>query len=79
MIPLVAIYRERPRENPWLEDVYTREINGLYIEAAGRYDDGDGEGARRRLDRLLEIEPEYPLATALDRVMQSQKSLHDLK
>ena len=72
VIPLVAICRERPRHSPWLLDAYLREINGLYVRAAECYDEGDRSRARRELDLLLEIEPEYPLARMLDRVMSGR-------
>jgi hypothetical protein len=70
--PIVRIYRERPQDDPWRRDVYSREVNALYIQAAERYDDGDLAGARKKLDLLLEIEPDYPLARVLDRILNKR-------
>jgi hypothetical protein len=66
VVPLIAIYLERPRNNVWSDAIYRREINGWYIRAAECFDSGDRAGCRQLLDILLEIEPEYPLARVLD-------------
>ena len=71
VIPLVAIYLERSRDNPWLEDIYWCEINGWYVKAAQFLDQGMHGRARQYLDIVLEIEPEYPLARMLDEVIGS--------
>ena len=63
---IVEIYRTRPRGDPWLLDIYMREINGLYLRAAGSYDAGDVRRAREELNVVLEIEPAYALAIMLD-------------
>jgi hypothetical protein len=69
-IPLVRIYRERPRGTVWLEDIYQREINDLYARASGAYDSGEPDRARRKLALLLEIEPGDALGNALDRLLR---------
>ena len=40
IIPLVAIYMEQPREDPWMEEIYRSEINGWYVKAAQYFDQG---------------------------------------
>jgi hypothetical protein len=69
VIPLVAIYLERPRGNPWDDDVYWRGINSWYTRAAQRFDEGNIAGARHLLDIVLRLEPGYPLAQMLDRIV----------
>ena len=69
VIPLVAIYLERPRENPWLEEIYWCEINGWYAKAAQFFDQGIRSKARQYLDIVLQIESEYPLARTLDKAL----------
>ena len=69
VIPLVAIYLERARDNPWLEEIYWCEINGWYVKAAQFLDQGMAGRARQYLDMVLEIEPDYPLARMLDDVV----------
>ena len=69
MIPLVAIYLERSREKPWLEEIYWSEINSWYVKTAQAFDEGNADKARQYLDVLLGIEPDYPLAIVLDRIM----------
>ncbi len=66
VIPLVAIYLERARDNPWLEEIYWCEINGWYVKAAQFLDQGMHGKARQYLNIVLKIEPEYPLAQMLD-------------
>ena len=69
VIPLAAIYMERQRNDPWLEEIYWNEINGWYIKTAQYFDEGDEVKARHHLNIILSIAPEYPLALMLDRVM----------
>ena len=69
VIPLVAIYLERPRDNPWMEEIYSCEINGWYAKAAQFFDQGIRSKARHYLDIVLQIEPEYPFARALARAL----------
>ncbi len=69
VIPLVAIYLERSREKPWLEEIYWSEINSWYVKTAQAFDEGNADKARQYLDVLLGIEPDYPLAIVLDRIM----------
>lgn len=66
---IVAIYRKRPLENPWLVDIYMRELNRQYIRAAQSYEEGNARMARRELDVLLAIEPNYPFAVMLNSVL----------
>jgi hypothetical protein len=73
VVPLVAIYLERPRDNPWLEDVYQRELNGWYIRAAQYFDEGNLVAARQLVDIVLQIEPDYPLARMLDGIVKEDE------
>ncbi len=68
-IPLVAIFLERESTNPWLEEIYWNEINSWYIKAAQYFDEGATDMARHYLDVILKIEPGYPFARMLDRIM----------
>ena len=70
VIPLVAIYLERPRDTPWIEDIYRREINGWYVRAAQYFDEGNTSQASQLLNIVLQIEPDYPLARMLDGIMR---------
>ncbi len=72
VIPLSAIWQERQRNTPWLEEIYWDDINSWYIKAAQYLDEGDKDKARHYLDIILKIEPEYPLARMLDRIMTSR-------
>ena len=69
MIPLVSIYTERSRNNPWMEEIYWREINGWYVKAAQLFDQGIRTKARQYLNIVLQIEPDYPFALALARTL----------
>ena len=70
VIPLVAIYLERRPDNPWLKEIYWSEINGWYVRAAQLFDEGSHLKARQYLDIVLQVEPEYPLARALDAILR---------
>lgn len=72
VIPLVEIYRLRRVDDPWVRDVGLREINHLYIRASQAWDSGDTGEALSWLDLLEEIEPGYPLASALRRVARNR-------
>jgi hypothetical protein len=74
VIPLVAIYLERPRDTPWLDDIYWREINGWYVRAAQYFDEGNTASARQILDIIGQIEPGYPLAQMLGGIMGEAES-----
>ena len=69
VIPLVAIYLERPRDNPWMEEIDWCQINGWYANAAQFFDQGIRSKAHQYLDIILQIEPEYPFARALARAL----------
>jgi hypothetical protein len=69
---LARIHRESPR-NPWMDEVRNFDLNSWYIRAAQAFDEGRSDRARRYLDVLLGIDAGYPLATALDRVLNRQE------
>jgi len=72
-IPLVAIMREheqlalthalKKHFRKYKED----KINSLYIEATDLFEAGDVEAARKKMNALLGIAPDYPFALALKR------------
>ena len=66
----MAIYLERRPDNPWLKEIYWSEINGWYVRAAQLFDEGSHLKARQYLDIVLQVEPEYPLARALDAILR---------
>ncbi len=70
VIPLAAIFLERQRSTPWLEEIYWSEINTWYIKTAQYFDEGNRDKARHYLDIILTIEPEYPLARMLDGIVR---------
>lgn len=69
VIPLASIWLERQRNTPWLDELYWNEINTWYIKGSQYLDEGDTDKARHYLDIILKIEPAYPLALMLDRIM----------
>jgi hypothetical protein len=72
LIPLVEIHRLRPVHDPWVRDVCLREINHLYLRAAGAWDSGERAAALTWLELLEEVEPNYPLAASLRRVARNR-------
>ena len=69
VVPLIAICLERRRDTPWLEEIHWNAMNLWYIKAAEQLDAGNRSKARQYLDIVLAVEPDYPLARMLARLI----------
>jgi hypothetical protein len=77
-IPIVMIMREEEKLNntPALKkhlNKYREEtINSLYLAAASMHEERDIEGAGKRINAILGINPEYPFAKRLKRLLDKE-------
>ncbi len=73
-IPMAVIQAERDRDPPhpgFARDRREWLLSDLYREARQALEEADVPGARRRLETLLEIEPEHPFGRRLARRLPS--------
>ena len=54
-----------PKANPWSKAAQALELNLQYVEAASLFDQGQTEEARKKLEKILTIAPDYPFARCL--------------
>lgn len=57
--------RERTPNRAHCEHQREKELNEMYLWAHGLFDDGELDAAKRELETILAIEPEYPFARRL--------------
>jgi len=57
-------------DNPWAAASRLRNLNKKYLAAAKFYDSGRPDEAKRALNSILQVDPEYPFALELSRTSQ---------
>lgn len=76
-IPLAMILREEEKLSKTfaLKEHFKQykgnTINTLYLDAIELFEEGDREGARKKVNAVLQIDPDYPFAKSLKKLVES--------